>query len=100
MPGPDQDQDKDVDTIVQMGGDPENPFTSMVGGVSAALSKIQELLSQEQVPQELVAKVGELQQTYQSLLQQIMQSKGGAPEPQAGAPMQSVNAGPKAVPAQ
>lgn len=90
----------DVQEIVKMGGDPQNPFTSMVGGVSAALSKMQELLSQEGVSEELVGQLGQIQQQYQGLLKQIMAatSEGQAPAP--GAPMMDSNASPKAIPAQ
>lgn len=97
MPGQDG-----VKEIMEMGGDPQNPFTSMVKGVSAALSKMQELLAGEGVSEDLVGQLGQLQQQYQSLLKQIMSAAGeGQAAPKSpGAPMMDANAGPKAIPAQ
>lgn len=92
--------DKEIGAMVELGGDPQNPFTSMVSGVSKALIKMQDMLGQEGVPEELVAKLGEIEQQYKALLQQIMQSVGqGAPQGQQPAPAKSVNAGPGARPA-
>lgn len=90
--------DKDLGAIVEMGGDPQNPFTSMVSGVSKALMKMAEILPQEGVSQDLVDQLNQLEQSYKQLLQQILQSVGGQQGQQA-APDKSVNAGPGARPA-
>jgi len=77
--------DDGLDEIIKMGGDEKNPFSSMVAGVSTALSKMEELLPQEGVSDDMVQKIASLRESYQALLQEIMQSvsgKGGAEEPQ------------------
>lgn len=92
--------DKEIGAMVELGGDAANPFTSMVSGVSKALIKMQEMLGQEGVPEELISQLGQIEQQYKALLQQIMQSVGQGAKPQAPAPARSVNAGPGALPAQ
>jgi hypothetical protein len=60
------------------GGAPQGggPFEQLVTSVSTNLSKIQQLLSQEGVPDALTSKLGDLNDQYQAVLQEIMQSLG------------------------
>lgn len=93
-----------IDAMVALGGDPSSPFTSMVAGVSSALTKMQELLPKEGVPEELVAELGSINDQYQGLLARIQKAgAGGAPKPpaQPGAPgpgMVDANGGPGGIP--
>lgn len=68
----------------EQGGE-EGKFTKMVTQVSENLTTMQQLLGEEGVPEDLTAKLGELNQTYQAILGDIMKSMGGgAPAPAAG----------------
>ncbi len=76
-----------IDAMVALGGDPSSPFTSMVAGVSSALTKMQELLPKEGVPEDLVAELGNINDQYQALLQRIQQASAGGPkQPAPGKP--------------
>lgn len=79
-----------LSTIVEMGGDSKNPFSSMVAGVSSAFAKMQEMLPGEGVKPELVHKLAALDDQYKALLQEIMASmSGGSPAP-SGRPVDAV----------
>ena len=85
-----------LDTIIEMGGDSESPFRSMVAGVSSALSKMQELLQGEGVPPEAIQKLAALDEQYKATLQEIMSSVG----PQEDASTVAPGGAPGAVQAQ
>ncbi len=84
-----------LEEIVEMGGKPDSPFTSMVAGVNSALSKMEELLPQAGVAPELVQKLSGIREAYTALLQEI--NGGGQQAPQA-APRVDVNAGASGIP--
>lgn len=95
-PNASQQDDDGLDEIIKLGGDPENPFTSMVAGVSTALAKMEELLPQEGIPADKIQKIGALRQSYQALLQEIMQSAGQGQQPDKQ--VMDANAGSGGVP--
>lgn len=85
------------DTPDQPEGKPDidatEDFTGMVTQVSTNLTKMQGLLAEEGVPEELTGRLGELNDQYKALLKEISSSVGSKPEPKPPGGMVDANAG-------
>ena len=90
--------DAGLSVVKEMGGQEGKPFESMVLGINTALTKMQELLSQEQaIPPEALQELQGIQKAYQQFLVKLSNSgQQGAPDegpPEPGAservPMES-----------
>ena len=91
--GKSQGSDPGLNEIIEMGGDPENPFTSLIAGIHSGLAKFEEMLPEAGVAPELVQEVSAIREQYTQVLQEIQQS-GSQPQ----APAMDVNAGAGGVP--
>lgn len=67
-----QSQDDMQDGAAQNG-----QFEQLVASIGTNLQKIEKALAAEGVPQELTSKLADLNDQYQSILQEVMQSLGG-----------------------
>jgi hypothetical protein len=80
---------------VESQDDATEDLSGMVRQVSDNLTKMQSLLDEEGVPPELTDRIGKLNEDYQALLQEILDSTKAGDEPQTKPPggMVDANAG-------